>query len=84
MNELQILEAARRLPSDAKQRLFEVLNQDAVANDPDVKAVLMPILKKRDEDYLADRSKGSSLEESMKRLRERVNAKIQQSSDHQS
>lgn len=82
MNEQQILEAARKLPADAQQRISEALGKAADTDDPKVKAALLPILRKREADYLAGRSKGYSLEESMKRLRERLDAKINQSSDH--
>lgn len=79
MDEEQNLEQARTLAIEAQRAIDEAVSQSREEDNPELMAALLPILEKRRADYLAGRSKTYTLEESMKKLRERLYAKVKQS-----
>ncbi|MDF1666891.1 MAG: addiction module protein [Planctomycetota bacterium] len=81
MNEQQLIEEVLKLPEDAQHRVIQAIEKRGDEEmDPEIKAKWAKILEERRKAYEEGRSKTYTKEEFMKRLRERVDAKIRESS----
>lgn len=80
MNEEEVTEEALKLPIEAQQRLVQRLQENCVGTDPEVKAGIVKKLEERRKAYLEGKTKLHSREESMRKLRETIDATLRQSS----
>ena len=79
MNEQRVFEEAFKLPLEAQQRLAQALQRNCAETDPKRKAAITKVLEERRKDYLEGRSTLHSREESMRMIRETIDAAIKQS-----
>lgn len=83
MNEQELIEEVLKLPKDAQLRVIQAIEERGTEDmGPEAKAKWVRILDERRKAYEEGRSKTHTKEEFMKGLRERVDAKIRESSRH--